>query len=476
MRRTRPIILTLLPLLLVPVACVTTTPPEPEEIRSEAIDENLLPDNWQAGDAAAAAVTDGWLATFDDPELEALVTEAIENNPDLAIAASRLDRAAAFIGVARAELYPAIGVKARGTTKLGDGLDNAMNGILLGATWELDLWGRVRYGRTAAVESFAATQSDYLWARRSIAAATATSWFLATETLLQKSAAEEMLADAEGLLELANTRLRVGVGDERDVVAAEASISSYRDNLLKLSLAHENAVRALEMLLGRYPGAALAPRSELPPMPGPVPAGIPLNALERRPDVIAAERRVASAFSRVGEARAARLPRISLTASGGYADSEVVELVPAFENPFASLGAGLLAPIFLGGQLAAQVDVRTAEQRQSIEEYSRTALRALYEVEIGLAAEANLREREEILKTSVAQNERALELEKIAFRVGKSDMRRVLGQQLALSATRLTLIRVQGERLTQRVNLHLALGGSFEIEDQTQPELATSTD
>jgi len=463
--------LQLLFVVLFAYGCATAPPPEPQEIRTSALGEDVLPQNWIEGETVSTAIRNGWIATFDDPQLDALVAEALANNPDLRIAASRLDRAAAYVGVARAALYPQIGVAGQGSLKLGADLNSGLNGLVMGASWELDLWGRVRYGRDAAQESFAAVQSDYIWARHSLAAATANSWFLATETLLQKRAAAEMVEDAENLLELAKTRARVGAGDERDVAAAEASVSAYQDNLLRLSLAHENALRALEVLLGRYPGADLEPRTDLPAFPGPIPAGIPLNVLERRPDLFASERRVAEAFDRVGEAKAARLPRISLTASGGHVDSNVLELSPDFSNPFASLGAGLIAPIFLGGQLKAQVEIRNAEQRQAIDEYSSLALRALYEVESGLAAETNLGLREQVLKRNVAQNERALDLEEIAFRVGTSDMRRVLGQQLALNLAHMEFIRLQRNRLTQRVNLHLALGGSFEfVEEELEPD------
>lgn len=457
--------------------CVTITSPEPEEVRTEAFGETSPPVAWDQA-AAAGEIQDGWLATFDDPQLEALVIEALANNPDLRFSAARLERAAAYIGIARSALYPQVAVKGQGSTKIGESIESGgLNGIGIGASWEIDLWGRVRYGREAAVESFQTVQYDYVWARHSIAAATATAWFLATETLLEKRAAEQMVKDSEGLLDLARTRLRVGVGDERDVVAAEASITAYQDNLLKLSLAHENALRALELLVGRYPGSDIEPRTDLPAMPPSVPAGIPLNVLERRPDVYAAERHVAETFHRVGEAKAAMLPAIRLTASGGYLDSEVLEIVPGFDNPFASLGAGLVAPIFFGGRLAAQVDVRTAEQRMAIAQYAGTALEALYEVENALASEGNLREREAILDTNVRQNERALELEKIAFRIGTSDMRRVLGQQLALNGAKMSLIRVQSERLIQRVNLHLALGGSFEVvQEDADEQSKESTD
>jgi len=455
--------------LLALFGCATMPPPEPEEIRTETLGENFPPPGWAAKTAGISAdeIRDGWLSSFDDPKLEALVAEALQNNPDLQIAATRVERAAAYIGVAKSALYPQVALKGRGSTKLGDDLGSGLSGGILEAGWELDIWGRVRYERDAAVESWQAIRWDYDWARQSLAAATAVSWFVATESLLEQQAAEKMIADSRSLLDLAETRLRIGAGDERDVTAARASLASYEENLLRLKLAHQNALRALELLLGRYPGAGITPHEELPAIPGPVPAGIPLNVLERRPDLHAAERRVAAAFDMVGEAEAAKLPALRLTASGGYASSNVLELAQDFSNPFGSIGASLFAPLFMGGKLDAQVEIRNAEQRAAMAAYAKTALNALYEVENALAAEANLRKREQTLLDALRYNRRAVELEKTAYRVGASDMRRVLDQQLALQRSRMELIKVRGEILTRRVNLYLALGGDFEVPEDT---------
>jgi outer membrane protein TolC len=197
---------------------------------------------------------------------------------------------------------------------------------------------------------------------------------------------------------------------------------------------------------------------------------MPSELLERRPDVVAAERRVAAAFYRVEEAKAAKLPRISLTAGLNSISSEVF-LLKERDNPVWSVGAGLVAPLFLGGQLQAQQDIRTAEQKQAIAEYGRVGARVFGEVENALSAEFNLNSREVILKQAVADNTRALELADIRYRVGSGDLRAVQQQQLALSASRTALLRVQSEQLVQRVNLHLALGGSFEL-PTTEPVAA----
>jgi multidrug efflux system outer membrane protein len=224
-------------------------------------------------------------------------------------------------------------------------------------------------------------------------------------------------------------------------------------------------LRALEALLGRYPAAEVEVAKELTPMPGPAPVGLPSELLERRPDVIAAERRVAVAFDRVEEAKAAQLPRISLTAGGSSVSSELIDL-KSHNNPIWSLGGNLIAPLYQGGALRAQVEIRNAEQAQALAEYARTAQRAFGEVEGALSAEVALRDRDAILGENVSDSQRALDLAQIQYKVGKIDLRVVAQRQLALYGARTSRLHVQSEELVQRVNLHLALGGNFEQTDK----------
>src|SRR5262249_25627867 len=158
----------------------------------------------------------------------------------------------------------------------------------------------------------------------------------------------------ERLLGLSQDRLRIGPGDDYDVTLQQASLDTYRDTVKQLEIARAQALRALETLVGRYPAAAIEVPARFGPLPPPVPVGLPSELLERRPDVKAAERRVATAFYGVEEAKAARLPRISLTASLTTLSSELFVLKPR-ENPVVSGGASLLAPLFLGGALQSQV-------------------------------------------------------------------------------------------------------------------------
>jgi outer membrane protein TolC len=186
--------------------------------------------------------------------------------------------------------------------------------------------------------------------------------------------------------------------------------------------------------------------------------------LERRPDMVAAERRVAAAFNRVGEAKAARLPRIVLNASVGAVQSDILQLKDDFSNPTAGAGATLIVPVYRGGELRTRVEIRTLEQKEAVAQYARLALRALGDVENALAAGQTLTERERVLNRVVTDNERALSLAQTSYRVGRTDLRAVHQQQLSLFSARLMLLRMQSEQLSQRVNLHLALGGGWLVE------------
>ena len=440
--------------------CALKAPPESGEIRQQALPNLAVPAQWVEKGGVAEAVASGWLATFADPKLDALVREAIANNPDLRSAAARVEQAAGYAKSAGATLYPQVNLLARGGGAMS-GDSSGLEGVGIFANWELDLWGRVRAGREAAQLQYQSATLDAEYARQSIAALVCKSWFLATEARLQKASAEDMLRSSERLVGLAQDRLRVGKGDEYEVTLAQANLQSYRDSVLQLDLAYRQAVRALETLVGRYPSAALKTPAVSPAKPGPVPVGMPSELLERRPDVVAAERRVATAFQRTEEAKAARLPRISLTAAVTTISSELFVLKNR-DDPVWSAGASLVAPLYLGGALQSQVEIRTAEQKLAVAEFGRVGARVFSEVESALSSGFTLEERANILARAVSDNERAVELANVRYRVGSGDRRAVQQQQFALYGVRMALLRVRSEQLVQRVNLHLALGGNFE--------------
>lgn len=438
--------------------CSLLAPPAAEQLRQDALPNVSVPQQWKQP-AEAGAVVDGGFGNFSDPALAALVQEALTYNADLRAGAARVEQASGYVTVAGADLQPKVAAMAKGGGKWS-GDYSGMQNALIGATWEIDVWGRQRYGARAATDSYASAQLDFEYARQSLAALVVRSWLLAVQTTQQEDLVREMVLSASRLVDMAKLRLKSGIGNEQEVAQAQASLGEYRDRLRQIQLARIQALRALEVLLGRYPGAEVQTAARLPAMPGPVPAGLPSELLERRPDVVAAERRVAAAFNRTEEARVAHLPTISLTATFGAVSSDLIVLKNK-DNPTAGLGGSLLWPLFTGGALQAQVDIRTAEQKEAVAQYAAIGLRAFDEVEGALANETALRERQVILEQVASDSRRSMELATTQYKIGSSDLRSVLQEQLRLYNALLTLVQIQGERLAQRVNLHLVLGGGF---------------
>jgi len=439
--------------------CTLLNPPPTEQLRQDALPNVSVPLQWKQP-AEPGAVVDSGFGSFSDPALEALIREALIYNADLRAGAARVEQARGYVTVAGADLQPGVAAMAKGGGKWS-GDYSGMQNALIGATWEIDVWGRQRYGARAASDDYASAQLDFDYARQSLAAWVVRSWLLAVQGTQQEALLQEMVRSASKLVDMTQQRLKTGIGNEQEVAQAQASLGEYRDRLRQTQLARTQSLLALEVLLGRYPGADVQTAARLPAMPGPIPAGLPSELLERRPDVVAAERRVAAAFNRIEEARAARLPKISLTATFGAVSSDLIVLQD-HDNPTMGLGGSLFWPLFTGGALQAKVEIRTAEQQEAVAGYAVVGQRAFNEVESALASETALRERQAILNQVASDSRRSMELATVQYKVGSSDLRSVLQEQLRLYNAQLALLQVESERLTQRVNLHLALGGGFE--------------
>jgi outer membrane protein TolC len=317
-------------------------------------------------------------------------------------------------------------------------------------SWEADVWGRVEAGASAAEENLRATVADFEFARQSLAANVAKSWYLAIELQGQENLALEVVDIRTELLGVVETRAELGVVSTEDVYLARSDLNAAESVVRQTVGGQREARRALEVLIGRYPGAQIEIAPELVPVPPPISAGLPSELLERRPDLIAADRRVAREFFLTEEARLASLPRFSLTVGAGIGDT------------ISSLGAGLVAPLYTGGAIEAQLDGATASQQAAIAAYGAAALNAFEEVETALTNERLLAEREGFLKNIVSNEFKAYEIEQIRYEEGATDILSVLLIQSRWIAARITLLRLENERLAQRINLHLALGGSFE--------------
>lgn len=455
-------------------SCAVKQPGSIDETVDKALPETTeTPVNFkEAAESANNMVVDGWLKTFNDPALEAIVTEAIQNNLNLRAAIARVDAAAGYATQAGAELTPVIGATGKGLQAEGFSAGNpalTSSGASLNMSWELDLWGRVRSQAQAGEAAFDAAQYQLEWAYQSIAAQTAKTWYLLTEAQLQLNLAKEAQNIYEENLGIIKSKYKQGQVTSREVSLSRAQVAAGQATIRKAEGIKQQAARALESLLGRYPSAEIQGADGLNANVSPVPVGLPSELLERRPDLRAAERAVAAQFLQIQSAEAARLPRISLTAGLGTSSNELSNIL-TLGNDYWVAGANFAAPIFTGGALAAQVDIESAQYQESLANFGLLALRAFSEVEQGLANEQLLREREEYLAEVLKESSEALRVAQIQFDVGKVDYLLVLQQLGQVVAAKVNLINIQDQRLQQRIDLFLALGGDFEANESPSPE------
>jgi outer membrane protein, multidrug efflux system len=433
-------------------ACATAPAPERDQIVGQALPEVAVPGAWATA-AAEGRVPEGWLKSFDDPVLEALVGEALRNNLDLRGAAARLERARAEAQGAGAGLRPVVGAGgAAAAREVGDARFES-RGAGLNVSWELDVWGRIRNQTAAAGESVRASEADLEFARQSLAAAVAKGWFLATETQAIVTLLESELANREEMGRITGVRHDAGRATSEDVHLVNADIARAGERLAAARNAHQQALRGLEVLLGRYPAAELEAAADFGPLPGPVPGGVPSAVLERRPDLIAAEARVRAAFRRAEAAKLAKMPSFTLTGAIG-----AVAPGPGFF----SVAGNFFAPVMDGGRTEAAVRIATAEQEAALVAYGQTALRAYQDVENALDAEATLAERDAQVTRQVSELREAVRLRRVEADAGKVDTLSVLQVQAQVDAAEASLRSLQQGRRSERVNLHLALGGGFE--------------
>ncbi|MFV2071737.1 MAG: TolC family protein [Thermoanaerobaculales bacterium] len=323
----------------------------------------------------------------------------------------------------------------------------------LSVSWELDVWGKLRSRKAAGEAGLEATAADFEYARQSIAATTAKTWFLATEITQQLALADQTVGIFSEILEIVEAKEDVGQVSMQDVYLTAADVASAEEGVQQATAARESIMRGLEVLLGRYPAAEIETADEQLPVPPEISVGVPADLIERRPDVKAAEARVRAAFHLAEEARLAKLPSFNLSAAGGY--SSLTDFI-------GNLAAGIVAPLYTGGALEGQLEVATADQMAAVAAYGLVILGAFEEVETAMANERIFRKRQELLEKAVSNNENAYELAKAQYDVGRIEVLDVLQIQARVLAARSALIRIQNERLAQRINLHLALGGSFE--------------
>jgi NodT family efflux transporter outer membrane factor (OMF) lipoprotein len=473
---TRFFIIGITTLVLVTAGCASAPERKPPEIDVD------VPVDWTVEEAEQLPVeadTTKWWEYFESTELDTLVDEALLNNFDLKGAAARVDAAAAVAKAAGADLFPQAAVRFDGGRRKqnligfpipgsGGGVVSTYStsyGVSLDIGWEIDLWGRIRSGQSAALADVQATWAELAGARLSVAAQTAKSWFAVTESRLQLELAEQTVESWRLSADQVQRRYEEGVRTSLDLRLALANLYAAEALYEFRKQQFDQTKRQMEILLGRYPSASLAAADDLPAIEGQVPPGLPSDLLIRRPDLLAAERRYAGAEKRVSQARRAFFPRISLTGSGGTLTKQLADLVDGNFSVW-SIAANITQPIFQGGRLKANLESSHAISDQILAQYAVSLLTAFGEVEALLYAEQTLATQEMHTANAAEQSEAARLLAERQYNVGIVDYITVLETQRRALSSQSELLTVRRQRLDARVNLHVSLGGGFDLHDE----------
>ena len=433
--------------------------------------------------AAASAVAESladvpWWQVFDDPALQGLIRDAIGSNPDLRLAVARVSEARALAGVARSFLYPDVNLNAgytanqasrnaqpRGALPQGDRTYNN-TAVTADMAWEIDLFGRLRSESDAAFNRYLATEEGRRAVLVTLVADVASSYFLLRELDLQLEVAQRTLDLNNQTVTYYSDRLQGGVSNRLEVDQARANRALTAASIPEIERQIAIIEHAISILAGRAPGAitrgTTLTESELPPA---VPVGVPAALLERRPDVLEAERLLIAANADIGAAKALFYPRISLTGSLGNVSGDLADFLKG-DSIVWSLGAGLFQPLFNAGRIRRNLEAAEARFEQAIAIYQRSALNAYREVSDSLVTIEKLALIRVEQETGVAALRDASELSRLRYETGLSSYLEVLIADQQLFQLELQLANTRGEQLRVIAQLYRALGGGWQPEQQ----------
>lgn len=429
-----------------------------------------LPSQWvESGAGTPARISTGWLKTFRDRDLEAHVAEAMAYNRTLGVAAARLQLAHEDAVGARARRLPSIGFRGNASrSRAGNGPDEEVTrqraaGLSLDASWELDLWGRLRHLDRAARADVAGSEADFRAARLSLAANVAKAWFdfIAAEQ-------QALLAETTRDSFLRNQRIterNYKAGDESanafSVQIGRSNVSSAERSLVRARLERSEAARDLEVLVGRYPEATIKGRDQFPTLPSMIPAGLPSELLSRRPDLVAGAAELLASSERADAARKDLLPSINLNGGPSSSSRSLDRILLDPEYFVWSIAAGLAQQVYEGGAPTAAARRALVANEIAVRSFADLCLRAFREVESALATERSLAMQENFLDAELKQANLAEAQAARDYSEGLVDIISLLEAQRRAVSARIAMINVRTQRLRNRVDLHLALGGDF---------------
>lgn len=430
------------------------------------------------GQASQALTADdlNWRQFFQAPELQGLISTALENNRDLRVAALNVEAYRAQYRIQRSQLFPEAGVSGSGSrqrlpgdlSQTGQAAISSQYSVNLGVSaWELDLFGRLRSLRDQALEQYFASEEAQRAAQVSLVASVANAWLTlqADENLLQLT--QDTLKTYEQSYDLTKSSFDVGVASALELSQARTAVDSARVNLAQYRRQVALDRNALALLLGGNLPQTRGVASLDQPVLSQVPSGLPSDLLQTRPDIRQAERSLRAANASIGAARAAFFPSISLTATAGTASSELSGLFDSGSGSWL-FQPQINLPIFTAGRLKANLNYAELQKDIQVAQYEKAIQTAFQEVSDGLASRRTYEEQLQAQRELLQTTENYYDLAERRYRGGVDSYLTLLDAQRQLFSVRQQLISIQLQQLVSEVDLFKALGGGWQLETQDE--------
>jgi NodT family efflux transporter outer membrane factor (OMF) lipoprotein len=452
------------------------TPPAYKEIAPDAFKET---DDWKFAHPNDAVIRGKWWELFNDPQLNGLEDQANTANQNIALADANFRAARAIVKESRSQYFPTVTTSpsiivsrqsgAATHSNVSPGRQSVNYSLPFDATWEPDFWGRIRNTVVASASEAQASAADLQNVRLSVEAELAFDYYQLRSQDAEKALLDASITAYQQQLELTRVRFQTGIASDEDVAQAETQLEATQAQATDLGIARAQLEHAIALLTGQ-PASTFslpaAPSGEKPPA---IPVGLPSQLLERRPDIAAAERRVAEANADIGVTKAAFFPSLVLGATGGFESTSIASWF-TWPARFFSLGPTLSQTLFDKGRRKAATEVSRAQYDATVASYRNTVLTSFQEVEDNLAALRILSHELDQQNEAVASAQRALTLSNERYKSGIDSYLNVITAQTALLNNQRTVVNLRTQQMTASVELIKALGGGWNASELPTPK------
>ena len=416
---------------------------------------------WAPAAPADALERGPWWTLFKDPQLDQLIAQVEVSNQNVAAAVAAYAQARAQVAQQRAALFPSVVLNGSGQRDGGNGSRQSTYRLNLGTSWEPDVWGRLRGAVSGAQASAQASEADLAAARLSAQGELAANYFVLRQLDAQHTLLASTIEGYERVAQITRNRFNAGIAAKSDVLQADTQLANARIDDLSLTRQRAQYEHAIAILIGKAPADfALAPAPWQVDVPE-IPLTLPSTLLERRPDIAAAERRVAAANAGIGVARSAYYPSLGLSGSYGTGASRVADLF-SLSNAVWSFGLSAAQTLFNAGATRAGVQGAEAQHQAAVARYRQSVLDAFGDVENQLSATRVLAQQQTLSQQASAAADQVEQQMLNRYKAGQVSYTEVVQAQATALSARRALVQAQSDRLTTAVALIQSLGGGWQ--------------